>query len=63
MAAAARIVPYLAVAVLVACSSANRGADGQESVAATPRKVTVTATYLQLRASPRRSRSPRPWVR
>jgi putative lipoprotein len=47
MAVAARIVPCIAVGMLLACSSASRGADGEKTLAATPRKVTVSATYRE----------------
>ena len=47
MGVAVRVAMVSTVLSGLACSSANRGADGSPSVAATPRRVAVSVTYRE----------------
>jgi putative lipoprotein len=47
MGVAVRIALLSTVVSVLACASASRGADGERSVAATPKKVAVSVTYRE----------------
>ncbi len=47
MGVAVRIALLSTIASGLACASASKGADGERSVAATPRQVAVTVTYRE----------------